>query len=77
LGESGVTVCTIKPGFVDTAMTRGMDGLFWLISAERAAELILKAARSGATERYVPRQWFVLMTVIRAIPSFLFRKLNI
>ncbi len=77
LGESGVTVCTIKPGFVDTAMTRGMDGLFWLISAERAAELILKAARYGATERYVPRQWFVLMTVIRAIPSFLFRKLNI
>ena len=77
LGESGVHVCTIKPGFVDTAMTSGMDGLFWLISPERAAELILKAARSRANVRYVPRQWFVLMTVIRCIPSFLFRKLSI
>src|ERR1041384_2816628 len=29
----GVNVVTIKPGFVDTAMTRGMKGLFWVISA--------------------------------------------
>lgn len=77
LGESGVHVCTIKPGFVDTRMTTGMDGLFWLISAERAAELILKAARGRANVRYVPRQWCLLMTVIRCIPSFLFRKLSI
>ncbi len=77
LGECGVHVCTIKPGFVDTAMTAGLDGLFWLISPERAAELILKAARSRANVRYVPRQWFFLMTVIRCIPSFIFRKLSI
>jgi short-subunit dehydrogenase len=77
LAESGVHVCTIKPGFVDTAMTAGMDGLFWLISAERAAQLILRAARGGANVRYVPRQWCLLMSVIRAIPSVIFRKLSI
>ena len=77
LSESGVHVVTIKPGFVATQMTEGMDGLFWLISPEEAASQILAAARSNAQVRYVPRQWWGLMTVIRYIPSFLFRKLNV
>jgi NAD(P)-dependent dehydrogenase (short-subunit alcohol dehydrogenase family) len=77
LTESGVHVLTIKPGFVATQMTEGMDGLFWLITAEEAAEQILRAARSGAQVRYVPRQWWMLLTVIKSIPSFLFRKLNV
>jgi NAD(P)-dependent dehydrogenase (short-subunit alcohol dehydrogenase family) len=76
LSESGVHVVTIKPGFVDTQMTAGMDGLFWLISAEEAARQILRAARGRAQVRYVPCQWWGLMTVVRSIPSFVFRKLN-
>ncbi len=77
LAESGVHVCTIKPGFVDTAMTRGMGKLLWLISADEAARLVLKAARARANERFVPRQWWLVACVIRCIPSFLFRHLNV
>jgi NAD(P)-dependent dehydrogenase (short-subunit alcohol dehydrogenase family) len=77
LSEVGVHVTTIKPGFVDTAMTKGMPGLFWLISADRAAELILDAARNRVNTRYVPRRWWFVGTVIRCIPSFVFKKLNV
>ena len=77
LAESNVHVCTIKPGFVDTAMTKGMEKLFWLISADEAARQILKAARARANERFVPRRWWLVATVIRCIPSFLFRHLNV
>ena len=44
----GVNVVTIKPGFVDTQMTRGMKGLFWLVSPRRAAALSIVLARRGA-----------------------------
>ncbi len=77
LAEYGVHVCTIKPGFIDTPMTKGVPGLFWLISADRAAELVLNAARSKANVRYVPKRWFFVGTVIRCIPSFLFKKMNV
>lgn len=77
LAEHGVHVTTIKPGFIDTAMTKGLPGLFWLISADRAAELVLDAARSKANVRYVPKRWFFVGTVIRCIPSFLFKKMNV
>jgi short-subunit dehydrogenase len=77
VGRFGVRVVTIKPGFVDTAMTRGQDGLFWLISADRAAEIILAKARRGVVTAYVPARWRLLMWIIRSIPSFLFRRLKV
>jgi len=77
LSEVGVHVCTIKPGYVATRMTEGMDGLFWVASPERAAEQILRAARAKANTRYVLRRWWMVGTVIKSIPSFLFRHLNI
>jgi len=77
VGRFGVRVVTIKPGFVDTAMTRGKEGLFWLISADRAAEIILRKARRGAVTAYVPARWRLLMWVIRSIPSFLFKRLKV
>lgn len=77
LATRGVKVVTIKPGFVDTAMTRGKEGLFWLISADRAAEIILKKAGRGVVTAYVPGRWRLVMTVIRSVPSFIFTRLGI
>lgn len=73
----GVNVVTIKPGFVDTAMTRGMKGLFWLISAEKAAKTALALARKGTSAAaFVPSRWALVAFVVRNLPSFIFRKLN-
>jgi len=77
VARDGVRVVTIKPGFVDTALTRGLDGLFWLISADRAAEIILRKAERGVTAAYVPARWRWVMLVIRSIPSFIFRRLKV
>ncbi len=76
LSEVGAHVLTIKPGYVDTAMTRGMDKLFWLISADEAARQILSAARKRTNTRYVPARWMFVGTMLKLIPSFVFRRLN-
>jgi hypothetical protein len=67
---------TAKPGFVDTRLTRGMRGLFWLVSAEEAAARCLALARSGAAEGYVPRRWWIVARIVKTIPSMIFTKLN-
>ena len=78
MSEVGVHVLTVKPGFIDTDMTRGMDGLFWLISAEQAARTILGVARRRFwNTRYVPLRWWAVGAVVRAIPSILFRRLSL
>ncbi|MFT5050962.1 MAG: NAD(P)-dependent dehydrogenase (short-subunit alcohol dehydrogenase family) [Chlamydiales bacterium] len=77
LSEVGVRVVTIKPGFVDTPMTEGL-GLRGAISADKAASQILGAARGSFwNTRYIPIKWLLVGTIIRLIPSFIFKKLSI
>ena len=76
LSDYGAHVCTIKPGYVATPMTEGVEGMFWVISAETAAKRILRAARCRVNERYVPMRWGLVALVLRCIPSFLFKRLN-
>jgi decaprenylphospho-beta-D-erythro-pentofuranosid-2-ulose 2-reductase len=75
LSQHGVRVVTVKPGPVDTPMTAGRDKLPLLIDAERAAREIVAALPSGGT-RYVPVAWAPIMTVVRSIPSVVFRRMN-
>lgn len=77
LGRYGVGVTTIKPGFVATAMTEGLPGLFWVIPPARAAQLILRAADRRARVAYVPERWRAVGLVVRAIPSPIFKYLSI
>lgn len=77
LGVKGVQVVTIKPGPVDTAMTAHMTSRPLLISPTEAARQILHACETGASVRYVPGTWRIIMAVIRALPSPIMQRLGI
>ncbi len=78
LGRYGVDVVTVKPGFVETRMTAGMGDLLWMIKPQEAASRSLAMARSGRPRSgFVPRRWGLVAFIIRNIPSFVFRKMNI
>ncbi len=75
LAKRGVTVVTIKPGPVETEMTRHLH-LKGAMSADEAAEVILqKATRTG--EHYLKLTHAAAFAIIRNIPSWIFRKLEI
>ncbi len=78
LTRRGVTVLTVKPGFVDTDILKaaGAKRTFWVISPDQAAEGIWKAIRARKQTVYIPGQWGLLMLVIRHIPSVIFRRLS-
>jgi len=78
LAERCVRVVTVKPGMIETPMTAHLDELMMPVSAERAAADILKAARGRLFDvRHVPLRWLPVSLIIRAIPSFLFRRMSI
>ena len=77
LFHSGVRVVTIKPGFVDTAMTFGRPGMFLVASPEAAGRRIVKAIIGGDDVAYVPGFWRVLMLLIRAIPERIFKRMRL
>lgn len=75
--RSGVSITTAKPGFTDTAMTWGAPGMFLVASPRHVASTCLKLARKGTEEAYVPRFWWIIMTIIRAIPERIFKYLSL
>ena len=74
----GVRVVTILPGFVRTKMTEGMD-LPGALTAEpeKVGSDILKAYRRSKDVVYTPFIWRLIMTAIKALPEFLFKRLSI
>jgi short-subunit dehydrogenase len=76
LSRRGVTVTTIKLGFVDTELLKNAAKTFWIISPEDAAARILAEARAGSQVVYTPRRWRLVSLIVRAIPSPIFRRLN-
>ncbi len=77
LARSGAHVMTVKPGFVDTAMTWGIEGMFLVASPEKIAADILRAARRKRNILYTPFFWRYIMAIIRAIPEPIFKKLSV
>lgn len=77
LARAGAHVVTVKPGFVDTAMTWGLPGLFLVASPEAVAEDLMRAVRRRRDVIYTPFFWRWIMLIIRSIPEPLFKRLKI
>jgi decaprenylphospho-beta-D-erythro-pentofuranosid-2-ulose 2-reductase len=75
--REGVTVLTIKPGPVKTAMTGHMPGSEKFADVNAVAKSIVAAVDRKQDTLYVPFQWQPIMFVIRHIPERIFKKLNL
>lgn len=77
LGSDGINVLTIKPGFVDTPMTRAFKkGPLWA-KPDAVAKSIVKAIDKRSSVAYVPGFWWLIMFIIRSIPEFVFRRVKL
>ncbi len=75
LAGSGVHVVTVKPGYVRTRMTDGMD-LPPQLTAEpdEVAQAVVAAIRRRRDVVYVRRIWRVIMLIVRALPERVFKR---
>ncbi|QKI89754.1 SDR family oxidoreductase [Thiomicrorhabdus xiamenensis] len=78
LAEVEVQVLTVKPGFVATKMTAGMDLPEKLTAQpEQVAKMVVKAQQKGRNVIYVKPVWWLVMLIIRHIPEAIFKKMSI
>ena len=78
LAASGVHVVTVKPGFVRSRMTDGMDLPAWLTAApEEVADALATALRRRSDVVYVRPIWRPVMALVRAIPERLFKRMRV
>jgi short-subunit dehydrogenase len=70
-----ITIC-VKPGFVTTGMTAGLQPSPLAGTADEVAARVLKAIDRGWPEVYAPAPWRLLMGVIRRLPRCVMRRVG-
>jgi short-subunit dehydrogenase len=74
--SDGLRVVTVKPGFVKTSMTAGLDPPPFAGEPETVARQVLRAVDRGTPVVYSPSPWRLVMAVIRALPRAIMRRVG-
>lgn len=78
LESRGVHVITVKPGFMQTRMTAGLDlPPFLTASPEKAALGVVKGIKKKRDIIYVFPIWRLIMTIICLIPEKIFKRMSL
>jgi short-subunit dehydrogenase len=70
----GITVTDIRPGFIDTPMTDGQKGMFWVQPSDKAARQIADAIEAKRKVVYITRRWWLVSVLFRLMPDFMWYK---
>ena len=77
LSKSNVHVLTIKPGFVDTPMTKDFKKGFLWVNPDVVSKGIYNAINKKREVVYLPFFWRYIMIIIKSIPEKLFKYLSL
>jgi len=77
LAGTGVHVMAVRPGFVTTKMTAGLDPAPLSTTPEAVAKAIVEGIRRGSHTIWVPGALRFVMLALRLLPRPLFRRLDI
>lgn len=77
LFKKGISVITVKPGWVATPMTRAIKPNPLMVSPQRAGRAIYRGIRKKRDILYVPGFWRWILAVVKAIPERIFKRLSL
>jgi decaprenylphospho-beta-D-erythro-pentofuranosid-2-ulose 2-reductase len=77
LHKDGISILTVKPGFVDSPMTAELKKNLLFAKPVQVAKAIIKATKNKKDILYTPFFWRPIMQIIRLIPERIFKRLSI
>ncbi|WP_421769792.1 SDR family NAD(P)-dependent oxidoreductase [Emticicia sp.] len=70
-----VFVTDIRPGFVDTPMTKQNKGMFWVATPQKAAQQIAVAIAARKKVAYITKRYQIIAILLKILPEWLIAKL--
>ena len=72
--KKNIHVITVKPGWVNTKMTQGLNiPKFMTVNADFVGNEIFNSYKSKKNTLYVPRYWWIIMLIYKMMPEFIFK----
>lgn len=71
-----IKITDVRPGFVQSEMTDGLKGMFWVISAETFAEQLFKTIGKPKKIAYIPSKWAFVGAILPFVPDWILKKIH-
>ena len=68
-----ILVTDVQPGFVKTPMSKG-NNLFWISTAEKAANQIYDAIAKKKNHAYITKRWRLIAWLLKIVPDWIYNK---
>lgn len=73
--DANISISTILPGFVESEMTEGKKGMFWVAPVEKAADQIANAIKKQKNESYITKRWQLAAWLVKLIPNWVWNRM--
>lgn len=70
-----ITITDVKPGFVESEMTQGKKGMFWVAKTDKAVKQMLTDIKRKKPYSYVTRRWRFIAWLIKLTPNFILERI--
>jgi short-subunit dehydrogenase len=70
-GNFNITVTDVKPGFVESEMTEGKSGMFWVADTDKAVKQMLTDIEKKKSYSYVTRRWRLIAWLLKLTPNWI------
>lgn len=74
--HSNQHISIARLGVIDTHQTYGMPGIFYAAPPEACAKACWNAVTRHKRNIYFPKFWLIIMTVIKGLPFFIYKKMS-
>ena len=71
----GITITDLRPGYIETPMTDGQKGMFWVVPSHVAGRLMYKAIVNKKDVAYIPGKWRIAAWALRNAPAFFWNRM--
>ncbi len=68
-----IAVTDIRPGFVETPMTDGQKGMFWVAPVEKATRQIYSAIKRKRKVAYITKRWRLIAILFKILPRGIYQ----
>ena len=72
---ANITVTDLQPGFVESEMTEGKKGMFWVAKTPKAARQMADAIEKKWNHAYITKRWRLVAWAIKLIPNWIWNRL--
>lgn len=73
--KEDIFVTDVKPGFVESEMTEGKRGMFWVADTEKAVKQLLKDIEKKKSYSYITRRWRFIAWLLKLTPNWVIDRL--